>query len=49
MKIQYLFPIILIILDICAALAYLIKNDLRMFTYWLAAAVLNICVLMGGK
>ncbi|MCQ2484768.1 MAG: hypothetical protein MJ168_05480 [Clostridia bacterium] len=48
MKIQHIFPIILIILDICAAAVYAYKKDVRMTTYWIAAAVLNICVLKGA-
>ena len=45
---KYIFPIILIILDIGAAVVYAVHNDVRMAVYWLAAAVLNICVVMGG-
>ena len=48
MKIQDLFPIVLIILDLCAAAVYFWKKDIRMTAYWIAAAVLNICVLKGA-
>jgi len=39
-----LFPIILIVLDFGAAVAYLCYEDYRMFTYWMAAMSLTICV-----
>ena len=40
-----IFPTILIILDVCAALVYLIHNgDFRHFIYWLAAATLTTTV-----
>ena len=39
-----LFPIILAILDLCAALVYLYTRDFRHAIYWLAAAVLTITV-----
>lgn len=48
MKSEYIFPIVLIILDVCAAAVYLFKKEIRMAVYWLSAAVLNICVLLGG-
>lgn len=48
MKTEYIFPIVLIILDFGAAVVYLWKKEPRMGIYWLSAAVLNICVLMGG-
>ena len=38
------FPIILIILNFCAAIVCGFKGDFKMATYWAAAAVLNICV-----
>ena len=44
MKIQYLFPIILILLDICAAIVYFALKDIKHGVYWLAAATLTICV-----
>ena len=39
-----LFPTILIVLDIAAALVYLSKGDFRHFGYWMSAAVLTVCV-----
>ena len=41
---KYIFPIILITLDLCAALVYALNKDFKMAIYWLAAAVLNVCV-----
>ena len=38
------FPSILIVLDICAALAYLPSGNWRMVIYWLAAATLTSVV-----
>jgi hypothetical protein len=39
-----IFPTILIILDVFAALAYVPVCDWRKVTYWLAAAVLTFVV-----
>lgn len=41
---QRLFPTILIVLDVCAAAAYLPSGDWRKVVYWLAAAVLTAMV-----
>lgn len=41
---KYIFPITLIIFDVGAALVYLFCKDYKMAVYWIAAAVLNICV-----
>ena len=41
---KYIFPIVLIFLDIGAAVVYALNKDFKMAIYWLAAAVLNICV-----
>ena len=38
------FPTILIVLDVCAAIAYGLNNDWRHCIYWIAAAVLTVCV-----
>lgn len=38
------FPTILIVLDICAALAYIPSGNWRMIVYWVAAAVLTVTV-----
>ena len=42
--IKRLFPIILILLDVCASAVYLCHGDVKKSIYWVAAAVLNICV-----
>ncbi len=42
--IKFLFPSILIALDVAAGLVYGFQGDFKMLTYWFAAAVLNICV-----
>ncbi len=39
-----IFPLILIILDVCAAIGYIHTGDMRKVIYWLAAAVLSITV-----
>lgn len=44
MNTKYIFPLLLITLDVGAAIVYGINKDIRMATYWIAAAVLNICV-----
>lgn len=45
---KYIFPAALIVLDFGAAIVYAAQKDIRMATYWFAAAVLNITVTMGG-
>lgn len=44
---KYIFPIILIILDIGASVVYAFHTDIRMAIYWFCAAALNICVITG--
>lgn len=39
-----IFPTILIILDVCAAIGYIPDGDWRKVIYWLAAAVLTFTV-----
>jgi hypothetical protein len=39
-----LFPLILILLDACASAVYMCYGDIKKAVYWIAAAVLNICV-----
>lgn len=38
------FPTMLIILDVCAAIAYAPSGNWRMVVYWLAAATLTTVV-----
>ena len=44
MRKEYIFPLILILLDICAAIVYGAVGDWKKAIYWLAAAVLNAAV-----
>ena len=44
MKTQYIFPLLLILADIGAAVVYGVSGDARKVIYWIAAAVLNITV-----
>lgn len=39
-----IFPTILIVLDVCAAVPYACNGDVRHMIYWLAAATLTACV-----
>jgi hypothetical protein len=39
-----IFPTVLIVLDICAALVYLSCGDAKRAIYWIAAATLTACV-----
>ena len=41
---KYIFPSILIVLNFGAAVVCAGARDFKMALYWLAAAVLNICV-----
>jgi hypothetical protein len=38
------FPTILAVLDVCAALAYVPDKDWRKVAYWLAAAIITTVV-----
>lgn len=44
MKSTYIFPIIMIVLDVGAAAVNFCNREWRMTIYWLAAAVLNAVV-----
>ena len=44
MKYTYIFPSILIALDVLSAIAYGFSRAWRQVTYWLAAATLSACV-----
>lgn len=41
---EKLFPVILIVLDVCASVVYMCSGDVRRAVYWLAAGVLTLCV-----
>ncbi len=40
----YIFPLALILLDVGAAIVCFANGDAKKGIYWLAAAVLNVCV-----
>lgn len=42
-----LFPILLISLNLLAALVYLLHRDWHKMVYWLSAATLTYCVTYG--
>lgn len=44
MRKEWIFPIVLIVIDVLAALVYGCKGDTRKVIYWIAAAVLNAAV-----
>lgn len=44
MKAQYIFPIVMVVLDLCAGAVYAVQGDYKKLIYWLAAAVLNAAV-----
>lgn len=44
MKYKHIFPTVLILLDIGAAVMYVEARDWRMVIYWMDAAVLNATV-----
>ena len=41
---KYIFPCLLIVLDVGAAATYFFNGDAKSAVYWAAAAVLNVCV-----
>jgi hypothetical protein len=41
---KYLFPCVLIALDVGAAIVYALNTDWKMTIYWIAAAVLSATV-----
>jgi len=41
---KYLFPVVIILLDLGASIAYLILKDYRHSIYWLAAEILTVTV-----
>ena len=43
-KMHKIFPTLLIILDVCAAVGYLPTGDWRKVIYWLAAATLTTVI-----
>ncbi len=47
MKPTYIFPAVMIIMDIGASVMCVIGKDYKKAVYWVAAAVLNACVKFG--
>ncbi len=43
-KPEYIFPLLLILLDVGAAIIYALQKDYKKSVYWIAAAVLNVTV-----
>lgn len=43
-KPEYIFPLLLILLDVGAAIIYALQKDYKKAVYWIAAAVLNLAV-----
>lgn len=43
-KPEYFFPLLLILLDVGAAVIYAVQKDYKKAVCWLAAAVLNVTV-----
>lgn len=41
---EKIFPIVLIVLDVLASVAYLCSGDVKRAVYWIAAAVLTVTV-----
>ena len=48
MRSEYIFPTVLIALDVLAALPYAWHCNWRMAIYWLSAATLTACVTYTG-
>ena len=48
MRTEYIFPTVLIVLDVAASIPYAVRGNLRMMVYWLAAATLTACVTYTG-
>lgn len=44
MKPTYIFPIVMIVMDVGAAVMCAVAKDYKKVVYWIAAAVLNACV-----
>lgn len=49
MRYEYIFPIILMVINVCASIPYAWVGNWRMFVYWIAAATLTYCVTFTGE
>lgn len=47
MKVEQILPTVLMSIDIAAGLVYLVRGNVRLFMYWVAAATLTACVTFG--
>lgn len=47
MKVEQILPTVLMSIDIAAGLVYLVRCNVRLFVYWVAAATLTACVTFG--
>ena len=43
-KPEQIFPLLLIIIDVLAAIVYFYQKDIRKGIYWIAAAILSVTV-----
>lgn len=44
---KYIFPTILILLQLGAGIVCAVQKDVRMMIYWFAASVVNACAVLG--
>ena len=44
MKLEYIFPTIIIGLNLASAICYGLQSNFRMMLYWIAGATLTACV-----
>lgn len=47
MNVKYIFPAIIIMLQVGASAVYAIGGDVRMCVYWAAASVVNLMATVG--
>lgn len=47
MKVEQILPTVLMSIDIAAGLVYMVRGNVRLFVYWVAAATLTACVTFG--
>ena len=46
MRTEHIFPFILIVLDVCAAIVYASNGDWKHFGYWMSAASISTFALI---
>ena len=47
MEVEKILPTLLMAIDLAAGIVYLLRGNLRLFVYWVAAATLTACVTFG--